>query len=916
MKYLIYSSIIGSYDSKILSKDQISNQEYLNNFDFILYTNMRKLKSNLWKIIQIDESQYIFKNDKLDEPRTSYYPKTNPHLLSELKDYSLSVWVDSSITDLNLKELYKHCEDLEKSQFSLAVEKHPGRNCVYQELEACIILNKDDPNEMINHVEQYRKEGMPSNYGLIESGYQVRKHHDSELIKFQEFLWNQMLTRSRRDQLSWNYCTWKLNFKNYKLFTFEDKCKVLHFVDHSNSPTRKEKVLLCGPFQGEIGFELFAFNGFIRTIVQQEPFDSVVIGTTESSRFLYEDIADKIIIVPDNGIKNKWQNNGKDPYFKIENTQGKDLRLVRPSEELSYNLLANIENQEFIKYNFPESFKSKYPDINTDELNEAFRTKNIPNYLRKQLNLPMKNEFCFIVVGGKAEKYIERCLTSIKNQTNQNWKCAVVLTETEDKTFEKAKNFESDKITVVKTSKNNFVIKNYLKAIQILKPSDNSILVNVDADDWLVDNDVLTKIDIEYMKNPNLMITCGSWKTFPDYINIPSNCIPYTVDDFKKGIRKVGFRGTHLRTMKHIVFKNIDEKEFKDSITGEIYNVAADVAIMNPALEMVGFENYKFIKDILYVYNRETDFNEDKEKKQQSIDTTIDVSKKEVLSQKNFKKYQEFYLLDESFPHGKTVGNYNFKNFDSLITWNRTNSNLPCVFFTDFRLNDVLKYNGKENFALLIEPPVIFPQIYEQIQKINHHFKYVFTFNEDLLKLGQNYKKYLHSSCWIEPRLQKDYEKNKDISIVVSNMRRTPNHVFRHEIVNKFKNDIDIFGKAYKYIDNKIESLANYKFQIVVENCDMRYYSTEKIIDCFATKTIPIYGKSNKFLESDFGFDSNGIIRFESLEELNEIIKNIKNGKINYIDKLEVINYNFQKCKDYQVLESWLYKNYFTNEKL
>lgn len=908
-KVAIITSLIGAYDNKLLNIDYDRSK-----YDFICFTNNKRLRSKTWDLRIVEP---IIPNDYA---KSSYVYKwlTKDFIDNDL--YDICCWTDSSLYEFNLDKFEEYLNKfIQMENVALYIEQHPSRFYLKDELEANRRLTKDVDERMVKQVERYYREGYKDGFvNLPETGFSFRRFKDPELIKMCELLYDEMKgpNSTKRDQLIFQYACWKTNFKNIKYFTFEQKSEILKFADHPHKPTYTEKVLLCGPFRGDVVFEMLLFQGYCRSLCYEETFDKIVVGTDKDHAFLYQDFVDQIIYLENNGVKDRWLYNGKVPHFEIQNSENKNIKLVRSTEELMYNLLSNFEKQEFVEYNFPEEFKKRYSYLDFEELNEIFRTKDLKNYFRKQINFPLKNEFCFIVVGGKAEKYIERCLTSIKNQTNQNWKCAVVLTETEDKTFEKAKKFESDKITVVKTPKNNFVIKNYLKAIEILKPSDNSILVNVDADDWLIDNDVLTKIDIEYMKNPNLMITCGSWKTFPDYINIPSNCIPYTVDDFKKGIRKVGFRGTHLRTMKYIVFKNIDEKEFKDSITGEIYNVAADVAIMNPALEMVGFENYKFIKDILYVYNRETDFNEDKEKKQQSIDTTIDVSKKEVLNQKNFKKYQEFYLLDESFPHGKTVGNYNFKNFDSLITWNRINSNLPCVFFTDFRLNDVLKYNGKENFALLIEPPVIFPQIYEQIQKINHHFKYVFTFNEDLLKLGQNYKKYLHSSCWIEPRLQKDYEKNKDISIVVSNMRRTINHIFRHEIVDKFKNEIDVFGKAYKYVDNKIESLANYKFQIVVENCDMRYYSTEKIIDCFATKTIPIYGKSNKLLESDFEFDLNGIIRFESIEELNEIIKNIKTGKICYNDKLTAINYNFEKCKEYQVLETWLYKNYFTNEKL
>lgn len=914
VKFIIYSSLIGSYDSKILSLTNVTGKKLIDKFDFVLFTDKNKLKSILWDIKKIDESKYIFVDNKKDEPRTSYWFKTNPHLLNELDGYEISIWVDSSITDLNLENLYEYCENLRNSDNSLMIEKHPSRNCVYEELKANIFFNKDNVDQMINHVEQYRKEGMPSNFGMVETGFQIRKHHNKELIKFQEMLWGEMLTKTRRDQLSWNYCSWKLNFKNYKLFTFEDKCKVLHFVDHSNSPVRKEKYLLCGPFTGEFGYELFAFNGYCRYISQNEPFDKIVIGTTEEMRFLYEDFVDQIIILPSNGIKNKWQNNGKDPYFKIENTQGKDLRLVRPSEELTYNLLANIENQEFITYNFPESFKSKYPEINTDELNEAFRTKNISNYLRKQLSLPLKNNFKIVVVGGKCEKYVEKCLNSIINQTNKNWECCVCITKSSDKTYETAKKFESDKIKVVETSSKNYVIENYLKSLEILNPDENDIVIFCDLDDFLANNQVFETIDIEYMKNPNLLMTTGSWEVWPDNVSIPNNSRPYTKEEFQRGIRNCAFKATHLRTVKYSVIKNLNPEEFKHSVTGESYKAAADVSFFASCLESCGFDRYKFIPKVLYKYNRENSNNEDKIKKQEIIENTLDVSKKPVIAVKNFDKYKKISLFDKTFPHGKSMSTNAYKNFNSKIEWDRNNLNHPCIFFTDFTITQANTFKNEEKYAALIEPSCIFPEIYEQIKSVNGHFKYVFTHNEDLLKLGQNYKLYPFGGCWIETCYQKLYEKTKDISIVVSQMNRTPHHKMRHEVVKKFGDKIDVYGKGYKFVQNKLEALKDYSFHIVIENCQTKNYFTEKLIDAMCCGSVPIYCGCKNL--KDFGFNVDGIIEFENLDQLEEIISKIKNGFIKFENYLEVVKFNFEKCKEYQVAENWIYNKYFKDLKV
>ena len=54
--------------------------------------------------------------------------------------------------------------------------------------------------------------------------------------------------------------------------------------------------------------------------------------------------------------------------------------------------------------------------------------------------------------------------------------------------------------------------------------------------------------------------------------------------------------------MKYKVWKNIKIKDLK----------AWDVAIMMPALEMAGFDRSQFIKEVIYIYNKMTPFNDDK----------------------------------------------------------------------------------------------------------------------------------------------------------------------------------------------------------------------------------------------------------------------------------------------------------------
>ena len=134
-------------------------------------------------------------------------------------------------------------------------------------------------------------------------------------------------------------------------------------------------------------------------------------------------------------------------------------------------------------------------------------------------------------------------------------------------------------------------------------------------------------------------------------------------------------------------------------------------------------------------------------------------------------------------------------------------------------------------------------------------------------------------------------------------------HRLRHQIVDRFKNthDIDCFGGYPKnYIEKKEDGLNEYYFSITVENAIVPGYWTEKLVDCFATKTIPIYWGDepsvNKF------FDEDGIIYFNTIDELGEILNNITPDLYN--EKIKAVENNFNLVEEYTIPEDWIYLNY------
>jgi hypothetical protein len=95
-------------------------------------------------------------------------------------------------------------------------------------------------------------------------------------------------------------------------------------------------------------------------------------------------------------------------------------------------------------------------------------------------------------------------------------------------------------------------------------------------------------------------------------------------------------------------------------------------------------------------------------------------------------------------------------------------------------------------------------------------------------------------------------------------------------------------------IQQKKDGIADYKFSICIENSSNRNYHTEKIIDAFLSKTVPIYwGCSNI---GNF-FNQKGIIIFSNI---NECIENCNNIQEDVYEKmLPYIEENYVKSKSF-----------------
>lgn len=243
------------------------------------------------------------------------------------------------------------------------------------------------------------------------------------------------------------------------------------------------------------------------------------------------------------------------------------------------------------------------------------------------------------------------------------------------------------------------------------------------------------------------------------------------------------------------------------------------------------------------------------------------------------------------------------------MKWDRTPYSIDdTVIFTDKNLKSV-NPNIKTKIAWLLESPEITKDSYNWMKSNYNNFEYVFTFDRELLEMSDKFIMCPIGGCWIEPGKQKIYDKNKNISIIASGKKNTIGQKMRHDMISQI-NSIDVYGRGYKVVENKLEALQDYRYSIVIENVKKDYYFTEKLIDSFMTGTIPIYYGCPSI--SDF-FDVRGMIIVNSVDDLRK--KMYELTEENYNSMKEHIKINFEKAKSFLIAEDIIYKE-LKNKKL
>lgn len=207
------------------------------------------------------------------------------------------------------------------------------------------------------------------------------------------------------------------------------------------------------------------------------------------------------------------------------------------------------------------------------------------------------------------------------------------------------------------------------------------------------------------------------------------------------------------------------------------------------------------------------------------------------------------------------------------------------------------------NIISIHEPNEYFGR-HDWIIQNQHLFNVILTWNDKILNNCENALFLPFGHTWFTPdQYEKEHKKEFKIAHLRGNLLKSYGHQIRWEILDR-KNEIKIpikffetYGDRYNIERAKIdkeEVFGDSMFGVAIENFSHRGFFTEKILDCFLLKTIPIYwGCSN--IENFF--NKEGIIKFETPDDFIYISNRLTEDYYN--SKKDIIEENYQKALQY-----------------
>ncbi len=222
---------------------------------------------------------------------------------------------------------------------------------------------------------------------------------------------------------------------------------------------------------------------------------------------------------------------------------------------------------------------------------------------------------------------------------------------------------------------------------------------------------------------------------------------------------------------------------------------------------------------------------------------------------------------------------------------------------------------AKGNFGWFCESSEILPDIKNMLiknhQQLETKFQNIFTCDYEIIRKNPRFFLFNPPGSnlpWTPSNKFNIPQKTKMCSMICSPKDMTSGHKLRLDVAKRLAGKVHLTGGAHgsprsgsglgpnhDWWRSKEELLGPYRFSIVFENASYSNYYTEKITDCFAYGTIPIYWGS-----PDIGndFNTDGIIFWNGSFDTDILTEDLYNSKISAIhDNMERVR-NLKSADD------------------
>ena len=223
-KIAVYMAEFGEYDEimePVIRPD---------NIDYYLLTDRSVSENSTWK--WLDPSACIPGEYRKNPVLANRWCKMHPHVL--FPQYRYSVYIDSNTLIVSdFTALINRMGDYPVSMF-----QHKNRDCVYDEIEACLIKKKAARKKLIKHRDLLKAHGVPHQYGLAEATVIARRHMEQACISMMQDWWQAFLSGSGRDQITLIDVLWRSKINPSQITVLGSnlyQCDLFIMMPHHNT---------------------------------------------------------------------------------------------------------------------------------------------------------------------------------------------------------------------------------------------------------------------------------------------------------------------------------------------------------------------------------------------------------------------------------------------------------------------------------------------------------------------------------------------------------------------------------------------------------------------------------------------------------------------------------------------------------